>query len=177
MPAVSSCVLVVTYVSVSPSSMGVLGEDFLSGSDSEFVESQFFSLSLESVKLFLLRLESQGGMSMEDARENRRQFPKQAFRHQDLTLTEGGRRFTKRSRKRFQSCESLEVDVNELEHFVLAPDEPDADVKYNALHAKGERKRRFFHTSSQKGNNGMSTEECSSYTSRSAANSALRLSK
>ena len=35
--------------------------------------------------------------------------------------------------------ESSEVDVSELEYFVLAPDEPDVDVKYIALHSKGER--------------------------------------
>ena len=36
---------VVTDVTVSPTSLGVLGEDFLSGSDCEFVESQSFSFS------------------------------------------------------------------------------------------------------------------------------------
>ena len=40
------------------------------------------------------------------------------------------------------SCESLEVDINELEYFVLAPGEPDVDEKHIALHAKGERRER-----------------------------------
>ena len=43
--ALSSCVPVVIDVSVSPSSVGVLGEVSLSGSDCEFVESKSFSLS------------------------------------------------------------------------------------------------------------------------------------
>ena len=38
-------VLVVADVLVSPSSVVALGEDFLLGSDCEFVESQSFSLS------------------------------------------------------------------------------------------------------------------------------------
>ena len=48
------------------------------------------------------------------------------------------------------SCESLEVDINELAYFVLAQDERDVDVKYIALHAKGERQQRLFHTFCQK---------------------------
>ena len=35
---------------------------------------------------------------------------------------------------------------------MLAIDDPDVDVKYIALNAKGERQQRLFHTSSQKGN-------------------------
>ena len=48
----SECVLAVTVVLVFPSSVGVRGEDFLSvSSECELVESQSFSLSLESVKI------------------------------------------------------------------------------------------------------------------------------
>ena len=43
-PAESLGVLVVTDVLVYHPSMDVLGEDFVSGSDCEFVESQSFSL-------------------------------------------------------------------------------------------------------------------------------------
>ena len=43
-PVGSPIVPVVTVVPVSPMSMGVPGEDFLSGSECEFVESQSFSL-------------------------------------------------------------------------------------------------------------------------------------
>ena len=34
------------------------------------------------------------------------------------------------------SCESVDVDVDELEYFLLAPDALDVDVKYIALHAR-----------------------------------------
>ena len=56
---------VATDVPVSLSS-GALGEDFLSGSDREFAESQSFSLS-RKWQAFLI--ESQGGLSMENSAE------------------------------------------------------------------------------------------------------------
>ena len=52
----STGVLAVTAAPFTPSSVGVLGEDFLSVSDCEFIESQCFSVSLESVKPFLLKV-------------------------------------------------------------------------------------------------------------------------
>ena len=63
-PAVSLCVLVVTGVLVSFSVVRVFGEDFLSSSNCELTESQYFSLSRKS-RDFLM--EGQGGMSMENS--------------------------------------------------------------------------------------------------------------
>ena len=66
MLAVSSCVLVVSDVLVSPWLMGVLGEDFLSGFDREFVEWQSSSLSR---KRHAVLVGSQGAMSMASSPE------------------------------------------------------------------------------------------------------------
>ena len=56
--------LVVTGVLVSSSVVRVFGEDFLSSSDCELTESQYFSPSGKR-RDFLM--ESQGGMSMENS--------------------------------------------------------------------------------------------------------------
>ena len=83
--------------------------------------------------------------------KERHQRPGEEFGHQD----KGGRRSSRRLRKRISGyldrCESSDVDINELEYFVPAPDEPDVDVKYIALHTEGERQQTLFHSFSQKG--------------------------
>ena len=48
-------------------------------------------------------------------------------------------------------CESLEVEVKEREFYVLVPDEQNVDIRHIALHARGDRHQRLFHTFSQQG--------------------------
>ena len=55
-PAVSSCVPVVTDVSVSLPSVCVLGEVFPSGSDCEILKPQSFFLSPESAEPFMWKV-------------------------------------------------------------------------------------------------------------------------
>ena len=43
-------------------------------------------------------------------------------------------------------CESSEVDIKELEYLQLAPDEQDVDIRHIALHARGDRHQRLFHS-------------------------------
>ena len=48
--------------------------------------------------------------------------------------------------KYLDRSESLEVDIDELEHVLLAPDEPNVDIKHVAVHARGDRHQKIFHT-------------------------------
>ena len=78
--------LVVTVVPVSHSSVSVLGEDFLSGCDCEFVESRSLSLSRKR-QAFLI--ESQGGMSMEDSPEEVPQMSRGKMQEVDCEVDHG----------------------------------------------------------------------------------------
>ena len=44
---------------------------------------------------------------------------------------------TKRMLDYLDRCESLEVDMKELEYFLLAPNEPNVDIKYIGGHEIG----------------------------------------
>ena len=56
---------------------------------------------------------------------------------------------TRGQRSAKPSCQ--EVGVKELEHYLLAPDEQHVDIRHIALHARGDRHQRLFHTFSQQG--------------------------
>ena len=47
--------------------------------------------------------------------------------------------------------ESLEVDSEELEYYLLGPEESDVDIRHIALVARGEKHQRLFCTFSQQG--------------------------
>ena len=63
----------------------------------------------------------------------------------------GEHRWTARDRKVIDNmkhyldrCESLEVDIEELEYYLLGPDEPRVDIRFFALNARGEPQQRLF---------------------------------
>ena len=145
--AVSSCVLVVIFVSVSPSSVSVLGEDFLSVSDCEFVESQSFSLCRKR-QAFLIQ--SQGGMSMEDTAEEVPPMSRRKIQEVDCGVDHRWaaiyQAVGKRMLDHLNKCEGLKVDTQELEYHVLAPNEP-----HMVMHARGERHQQLFYPLSQHG--------------------------
>ena len=83
--------LVVTDVSVFPSLVSVLGDDFCAASKSDFVEPQSFSLSGKRRALFL---ESQGGTS---TRKNAASECQEGeFMQLNVESPTGGRRSTNR---------------------------------------------------------------------------------
>ena len=45
----------------------------------------------------------------------------------------------------------MEVDIEEMEFFLLAPDEPVVDIKHIALHARGNRQQKLFRTFAEQG--------------------------
>ena len=92
-----------------------------------------------------------------------RQHPEEEFRYQDVELTRGGRRSTQAVTTRMveclDRCESLEVDIKELEYFLLASNEQRVDIRHSALHARGDRHQQLFYTFGLQGHVG---GECSS---------------
>ena len=59
--------------------------------------------------------------------------------------------FLKKKKRYLDRSESQGVDIGELEYYLLGPSELDVDIRYLALHARGEQQQRLFHTFSQKG--------------------------
>ena len=53
--------------------------------------------------------------------------------------------------KYLKRSESLEVDIKDLEHFLLAPDEPNVDIKHIALRARVGRHQNIFRTFARQG--------------------------
>ena len=43
----------------------------------------------------------------------------------------------------------MKVDIEELEYYLLGPDDLDVDITHIALNARGEKQHRFFHIFSQ----------------------------
>ena len=72
---------------------------------------------------------------------------------------------------------NLEVDIKELEYFLLAPDEPNVDVKHVALQARGDGHQTLFRTFARPGGHeiGVASAARASHTSKSARSSAKRL--
>ena len=149
--AVSLSVLVVTVVLVSHSLVSVLGENFTSGSDCEFVETQSFSL----IKVTFF--DSQGGTSIEDTLEEVPPITRRKNQEVNIGVDHGWavvyQTVAKRMLDYLNKCEGLKVDVQELEFHVLAQNEPNIDVKRIVMQARGERHQRLFHASSQQGAN------------------------
>ena len=52
--------------------------------------------------------------------------------------------------KYLDRSESLEVDMKDLEYFLLVPDEPNIDIKHIALHATGDGQK-LIHTFARQG--------------------------
>ena len=163
-------VTVAPVVPVSSSDVNVIAEVVLEGSESEFVESQTFALSRKREVFFCRkskRHEDRKNTEKHPEERSRGQDHSRArsrhlrarrcegrWKTKRITVAEwnteaniGGRRATKQSWREWNTyqhrSESLEVDIEELQDYLLGPEELDVDVRHIALNARGEKHRRL----------------------------------
>ena len=111
-------------------------------SDCECVESQTFSVSRKRDAPFVA---SQGDMNIGGTLEKTPPVSRKKIRGIEYG---GKRRWTARDRTviakmehYLDRCESLEVNIEELEYYLLDPDELDVDIRHIALNARGEQQQ------------------------------------
>ena len=161
---------VAPVVPVSSSDVNVIAEVVLEGSESEFVESQTFALSRKREAFFVenrKRHEYRKNTEKHPEERSRGQHHSRArsrhlrarrcegrWKTKRITVAEwnteaniGGRRATKQSWREWNTylhrSESLEVDIEELQDYLLGPEELDVDVRHIALNARGEKHQRL----------------------------------
>ena len=124
-----SCVPVVTDVSVSPASVGVLGDVSLCVSDCETVKSQSFS---SSRRRRAFHMESQGEMNT--ARSPEDVQPLSRRRTQEVDCGANQQSLARRMLSYLDHSEALKVDARDLEDyvFVFAPNEPRVDIEHTS---------------------------------------------
>ena len=174
-------VAVVTAVPVSPSSMCVLGEDFLSDPDCDLSSRG----PLLSGKRQAFLTESQGGMPMEKSPEEVPPITGRKIQEVDCGVDHRWAAVHQAVGKKDAGLpEQMKVDAQELDFFCAGtPSEPNIDIKHMVMQPRGERRQRLFHALSQQGANEImvasvaSIKECSPYWNRRGKNSAKRLSK
>ena len=128
----SSSVTVVPVLLVSPSIVSGFGETLFSDTDCEFVESQTFALS-RSVTRLLLKVKTRC-ISAEHWRK-RLQHPGRRFAGSNTEVNMGGLHETtviEKMKHYLDRSESLEVDMEELEYYLLGPNDLDVDIRFLA---------------------------------------------
>ena len=144
---VSLCVSAVLVELVAPSMVNVFGDVVLSDSDHGFVESQTFSLSRKREAPFVEFQEdvNTGGTPKKTPPATRRKI--RGIESGDVDRSSVREKSVIENMGHYlDTSQCLEVDIEELECYLLGPDESDVDIRCIALYARGEQQKRLFHT-------------------------------